>query len=165
MWQTDLKTTIRANRRLLGGSSTAGLVVGAIWLLGYTVADTNTAPLAMDWPQAALVAVFAAIAAALAFGLWTVRSTARYPQSHLEHHQFEVEQGVNREWGAAISFLRGIVAHAENCSEMVINAHKVPGYYDDLATAATHAVLIGQHKKICDIARSIADLAQRRKTG
>ena len=161
MWQVNFRTAMKAHRRPITGSVVAGLLAGALLLAGYAASTSSVGLPRLTWPEIISLALLIALVVALIFGWWTMRSIPRYPQNPLEYHQLEVEQDVEREWGKALGFLRGLIAQAENCSASVIEVHmkRVDSHSD--ASATMYAVLIAMHAKICDLARAIADLSQR----
>ena len=97
---------------------------------------------------------------AIAFGLWTARSTPRYPQTPLEYHQERVERAIVKEWGGAINWLRETTAASEESSEEVLRLHRA--YLKEVGEPTqTQTTLLALHNKACDLSRAVADLCQR----
>ena len=97
---------------------------------------------------------------AISFGIWTARSTPKYPQTPLEYHQELVERAIVEEWGKAIHWLRETIATAEECSESVIEIHR-QGFMNGKSPEFRQTFLVAMHCKVCDLARAVADLCQR----
>ena len=97
---------------------------------------------------------------AVLFGLWTVRSTPRYPQTPLEHHQERIERAVLKEWGAANNWLRETIAAAEEFTEKLIEIYREK-ITDNEENTLQEIVLVTMHNRVCELARAVADLCQR----
>ncbi|MCY4367747.1 MAG: DUF5677 domain-containing protein [Chloroflexi bacterium] len=156
MWSENLRSSIRINRKLLLGSLAAGAIAVALPVGGYVVVHYGGFTLG----QQIVVLLLIAIAAALSFGLWTVKASPRYPQTPLEAHQEAIEVEVETEWGKSLEWLRAAVASAEECSESVIKIHR-QGITDGQPPEFRQTFQVAMHCKVCDLARAVADLCQR----
>ena len=157
MWNDSLKLWYRRNRRLIQGSLNAG---STSWLLLSVGATFPTLLTMLGVLQIVLLYLMVSILIAILFGLWTVRSTPRYPETPLEHHQEQIERAVLKEWGAAVNWLRETTAAAEEFSEKIIEIYNEKIANSEEITIR-ELVLLAMHNRVCGLARSVADLCQR----
>lgn len=157
MWNDSLKAWYGRNRRLLQGSANAGGAAMLLFVGGYFMGTNLTMA---DRVDRLLVTLVVGLIVSLLFGLWTIRSTPRYPETPLEHHQEQIERAVLKEWGAAVNWLRETTAATEEFSEKIIEI-----YNEKIANSGEitirELVLLAMHNRVCELARSVADLCQR----
>ena len=153
MWNDSLKAWYRRNRRLIQGSFNAGSA--SFFLISVGSVLTTLDPL-----ERVILALAIGVLVSLIFGLWTVRSTPRYPQTPLEHHQERIERAVLKEWGAANNWLRETIAAAEEFSEKIIEIYRET-ITDNEENTLREIVLLTMHNRTCELARAVADLCQR----
>ena len=157
MWQDGVKAGYRRNRRLIQGCTNAGGTAMLLLAIGYALA--TFLPVS-DPIERVLVNLAVGLIVSIIFGLWTVRSMPRYPQTPLEYHQEQVERSVVKEWGKAIGWLRETVASAEESSVEIIQIHK-SNQDDGVENTLRDITLITMHNRLCNLARAVADLCQR----
>ena len=157
MWHDSLKAAYIRNIRLILGCMTAGSTALLLLTIGYALASELT----LAGPVVRVAGVLTVgLTVAFAFGLWSVRSIPRYPQTPLEYHQEQVERAVVKEWGEAISWLRETVATAKETSFEIIQIHRRQ-LDKPVENAIREITLVAMHNRICNLARSVADLCQR----
>ena len=161
MWKDTLPGFLKRNLRLLLGSLMVFLWAEALLLLGYLATGEPTLQgLALQASENMGLALAVGLLTTLVFGLWTVQSTPRYPQTPLEHHQEAVEREIESEWGNAIAYLRLAVSRSEECGNTLLEAYRT-GFQQSRKPELMQTILLGMHAKACDLARAVADLSQR----
>ena len=157
MWEDSTKAGYRRNQRLIQGCVTAGSTAMLLLSIGYALA--TLLPIS-DPLQRIAVSLATGLVVSFIFGLWTVRSIPRYPQTPLEYHQERVERAVVKEWGQAVGWLRETVAAAEESSVEVIEIHR-RNIDNGVENTLREITLVIMHNRLCDLARAVADLCQR----
>ena len=157
MWNDNFREWHRRNYRLIYGSLNAGTMTMLLLSIGYTL------PIML--PSYGRVEAFAVNFAvgtvvAILFGLWTHRSTPRYPETPLEFYQELSERSIVKEWGEAIGWLRQTVAAAEETSAAVIQIH-LERMQNGMEDCIRQTTLLTMHNRLCSLARAVADLCQR----
>ena len=157
MWEDSVKAAYIRNMRLILACMIGGCTAMLLFTIGYAL----TTELAVAGPVVRVAVVLAiGLTLAFAFGLWSVKSIPRYPQTPLEYHQEQVERAVIKEWGESISWLRETVATTEETSLEIIQIHR--NQFDKgVENALREITLVTMHNRLCNLARSVADLCQR----
>lgn len=152
-----VKTQLIQNRRLITGTAmamAASVVYLAAGYLGGTVWSWG-------WMDLTAAGMLVSMVTLWGFGFWTVKSLPKYPTTKLEHQQVAIERAVLSEWGEAIGYLRLTIEKCEECSDRVIQHHRVRLMDDHVEPNLLQTLLIGMHAKACDLARVVADDCQR----
>ena len=157
MWEDSVKARYRRNRRLIQGCMNACSTAMLLLSIGYVLAIVLPVS---DLLVRLLVSLAIGLMVSIIFGLWTIRSTPRYPQTPLEFHQERAERAVVKEWGKAVGWLRETVAAAEETSVEIIRTHKT-NYDNGVECTLREVTLVTLHNRLCNLARAVADLCQR----
>ena len=154
MRKDSLKAVYARNRRLIRGCWLAGCISMMLLAIGTVFARY---PEMFGPVEKMILSLAISLSVAILFGLWTTRSTPIYAQTPLEYGQERVERAIIEEWGESISWLRGTIAAAEECSVDVTKLHRSYLKEGTEPTLRQTALLL-MHNRLCDLSRAVADL-------